>query len=272
MAALVFILAAACSGEDETVDAGWGAGRPGGGTGPLFVSIEVGGGFVPVGHDFRTLPQAVVYADGTSFSPGAVATIYPGPPVLPVIQGQLSEDQLAEIVEAAGHAGLLGGEHLDAGDPSIADAAITTITIVVGGEEHVTSVYALGGTGHPGDAPGITPEQQATRQAVQGFVDHVSSQVTEAESGRYEPDRYRVLPLEPQPIRAEVEANEVRWPLEDVELEAGSCTAVAGSQAEVLRSALDTASKITRWRTSSGRMFSLVVRVVLPHEPDCPET
>lgn len=271
-AALVFLLAAACSGNDETVGAGGGARTPGGGPGPLFVSIDVAGGFVPMGHDFRTVPQAVIYDDGTTFSPGAIAMIHPGPPVLPVIQGELTEDQSAEIVEAAGHAGLLGGEHLDTGDPSIADAATTTITIVIDGEEHVTSVYALGATSHPGDAPGITPEQQATRQAVQGFVDHVSAQVTEAESGRYEADRYRVLPLEPQPVDAAVQVGEVGWPLEDVELEAGSCTAVAGPQAEVLRAALDTASEITRWRTSSDRVFSIVVRVVLPHEPDCPDT
>lgn len=225
-----------------------------------------------MGHDFRTVPMAVVYADGTMFSPGAIAMIYPGPPVLPVIQGELAENQLVEIIEAAHNAGLVGDKHLDVGNPSIADAATTTITIVVDGDEHVTSVYALGATSHPGDAPGISPDQQATRQAVQGFVDHVSSQVIEAETGHYEPERFRVLPLEPQPTDPAVEAGEVPWPLDDVELEAGSCTAVAGSQAEVLSSALDSASEITRWRTSSGRVFSLVVRVVLPHEPGCPDT
>ena len=245
---------------------------PGGGAGPLFVSIEVGGGFMPVGHDFRQVPQAVVYADGTSFSPGVITMVYPGPAVLPVIEGELDEDQLVEIIEAASDAGLLEDESVDAGDPPIADAPTTTITVVVDGEEHVTSVYALGTTSAPdGGSPGLTAEQQATRRELQGFVDRVSAEVTAVQSGQYEPERYRVLPLEPQPLDDAVEPDEVRWPLNHVELAAMSCTAVSGEDADALRDALDDASEITRWRTASGDVFALVVRAVLPHEPDCPD-
>lgn len=271
--AVTILFAAACSGGEDTVDAGRGAPTPGGGRGPLFVSIEVGGGFVPVGHDFRTVPRAVVYADGTSFSPGAITAIYPGPAVLPISVGRLDDDQLANLAIAAGDAGLLGGDPPDVGDPPIADAATTTITVVVDGAAHLTSIYALGTTSTPGGSaiPGITPEQRAARDKIQEFVERVATVVTAAESGLYEPERYRVLPLEPQPIADDVEANELPWPLEDVELRAMSCTAVAGEQAETLRRALDGASEITRWRTAPDQVFTLVARAVLPHEPDCPE-
>lgn len=95
---MLVVLAAACSNGDQGVVAGDGprddggggtdppagaAGAAGGGDGGLFVSIEMGGGFVPRGFDFRAPPSAVIYDDGTTLAPGAVIAIYPGPAVLP---------------------------------------------------------------------------------------------------------------------------------------------------------------------------------------------
>lgn len=266
------LLFAACSSDDTGVVADGGSPVPGGGPTPLLVSIELGGGFVPVGADFRNLPSAVIYADGSTFSPGATTAIYPGPAVLPVVEGRIDGDALARILEAADEHGLLADEPLDGGDPPIADAPTTTITVVVDGEEHVTSIYALAPVGGIGEEqPGVEPHQQDDRRAAQAFVDLVSELVTNAESDTYDIDRYRVFPLEPGPVEDGIEPDDVEWPLDDVELELRACTPVAGEQAEALESVLEGASQITRWHTGDGGAFELVVRPVLPHEPDCPD-
>ena len=264
------LFGAACSSGDDSVVADGGAPTPGGGDGPLFLSIEVGGGFVPVGHDVRMPPRAVVYADGTTFTAGATIAIYPGPAVLPVIEGQLDDEQLEAILEAAADAGLLDGDPLDVGEPPIADAPTTTITLVVDGDEHVTSVYALDEVGGGGAPAGIDDEQQANRDRVRAFVQQVSELVTGAEGDTYEPERYLVLPLEARASDDEVEPNEVDWPLDDVALTEMACVTVTGDHVEQLRPALDEATEITRWPSADGE-FNLVVRALLPHEPACPE-
>ena len=279
-------LATGCAGPTEQVTTDDSPGsdgesdrQPGGGDGPLFVSVEVGSGLVPMGHDFRSPPRSVVYDDGTTFSVGAINLIYPGPALLPVIEGQLDDGGIDEILAAAAEAGLDGSREQDFGRPPIADAPTTTITVVIDGEAHATSVYALNETGDRGPgrgepeeaSPGLTPEQEAARDQVREFLDLVSRLVSAAEEGQYEPERYRVLPLDPQTQPdAEVEPDEREWPVESVTLTPGECAAVSGADAEVLGAALREATEITRWRTDSGAVYTLAARAVLPHEPDCP--
>lgn len=295
VALLVLALASGCSGGEERLVAGSGSpegpgsgtapgsgegpqlpvGAPGGGPDGLVVSVEVGGGFVPVGWDFRSLPTAVVLEDGTTFSPGATVLSFPGPAVHPVVRGHLDDAAVAELVAAAAAAGLLEDEPVESGEPPIADAPTTTVTVVVDGEAHVTSVYALAeaggdGLGPAGETPGTTPEQAEARQRVADVVARVTTAVTEAEESLWEPDRYRVLPL---PATAdpgtEVEPDEREWPLPEVALVEGECNAITGEAAATLRAALADATELTRWRAATGT-FSLAVRPVLPHEPGCP--
>jgi hypothetical protein len=269
----VTLVAAACANGGETVVAdGGGTPTPGGGDRHLFVSIEVGGGFVPAGYDFRALPQAVVLDDGTSFSPGLTAAIYPSPAVLPVVTGRLPAAQLARIVAAADEAGLLGPEPLDVGEAGVADAATTTITVVVGGTSHVTAIDALGMPDR-GQAPGLGRDQLAARNKAQAFVELVAGLVTDAEAGRYEAVRYRVLPTEVlPPSDASVVPNELDWPFPDVALTNLRCTAITGDRVARFRAMLTGATEITRWRTGPDQVHDLVIRPVLPHEPDCPES
>lgn len=256
------------------------AGAAGGGEDGLFVSVDVGGGFVPVGHAFRSTPSAVIYDDGTTLSTGAVAAIYPGPAVLPLTQGQVDDEQLRQLVTAADTAGLLDDSVSDYGNPPVADAPTTTVTVVVDGEVHVTSVYALGmaDEGLPGQGPtggglpGVEGPQLEARERVSQFVDLVSRTVVEAEGDRYVPDRYRVLALPPdQGGDAVVEADEREWPFPDVALVEGECIAIGGDRAVEFRDLAEGATEITRWRNDAGQTFVLSVRPVLPHEPDCPE-
>ncbi|MGK2928494.1 MAG: hypothetical protein ACSLFO_02850 [Acidimicrobiales bacterium] len=271
---LLLTAATACGDDDEPVVAGdEGNGNapaddePGGGDDALFVSVERGGGFVPVGHDFRSLPSAVIYEDGRTFSPGAVMEIYPGPAVHPVFDGEISDERMRDVVGAAEDAGLLDETPPDFGETLIADAGTTTITVVVGGETHVTSVYALTEGGDT--LPGMEPEHDEARGRVSDFVGLVTSTV--AEGDEYVPDRYRLLPLPPEEIPAGgVEPDERDWPFADVTLTERECLAVTDGRADTLRDALQDATEITRWRTEAATVV-LVVRPLLPHEPDCPD-
>ena len=294
---LMVVATAACSSGGQRVvagdgspsdgpdDAGGGAtdppaGSAGGGEDGLFVSVEMGGGFVPVGHDFRSTPNAVIYGDGTTVSPGAVAEIYPGPAVLPLTAGHLGDEGLRQLVAAAATAGLLDDVDEDYGNPPVADASTTTVTVVVDGDAHVTSVYALGFEhgGPPGEAAsgvafsGVDEEQAEARDRLAHFVGLVSNAVTEAEDDRYVPDRYRVLPLAPgQGPDGVVEPDERPWPFPDVPLVEGKCTAISGERAVEFRELIEGATEITRWRTDAGQAYALAIRPVLPHEPDCPQ-
>ena len=259
------------SGDDGAVPVG----ELGGGDGPLFASVARGGGFAVFGADFRSVPDAVAYADGTTFSPGVVVMSFPGPAVVPVVRGEVPDDDLRTIAAAAAEAGLLDGTEADFGDPPIADATTTSITVVVDGEAHETSVYAEAEADPT--VRGLDEAASEARRRVSGFVDVLTSTVTGTEGERYDPERYRMLPLRADETDAGgtgtdgPEADEREWPLSDVALTERSCTAVTGEQADILEEALDQATEITRWRVASGEVFTLAVRPVLPHEPGCPE-
>ncbi len=281
IAVSVLLLAVACGADQEVVTGDTDpsgsdlpeSGRPGGPVADLVVSVDVGGGFLPRGQSFRTVPQAVVYEDGTTLAPGATITIYPAPALPAVTKGRVDGDMVEQLVAAAADAGLLDENEEDFGEPTIADAATTTITVVADGKTHVTSVYALDGLGGLGPMPaGVTTDQQQARDRVSDFVQFVSRTVVGAGGEPYVAERYRLLPLAPdQEVDLAVEPDTRDWPFPDVALQEGECTAVSGEQADELHDALASASEITRWRTASGQTFVLSVRPVLPHEPACPE-
>lgn len=297
LVALLFAIAlvvGACSGGggggDEEVQT---SGQPGGRQDPLFVSIEVGGGFVPRGADFRQPPQASVYSDGRAFSPGAITLQYPGPAVLPVFEGRLTQAQIDEILSAAEEAGLADDEEQDYGEPLVADAPTTTITVVTNGQTYVTSIYALGFSEGPEGGPEGPPEGEPerapagsgnksdteARREVSEFVEKVSGMVMAAQQDSFAPDRYRVLPLaiaddgggEPAPPNETgIEPQVKDWPFPDVALTENECVAIVGDKAPRFAEELEQANQITRWRTASGEEYELAVRPTLPHEPDCP--
>ena len=275
--ALLTALGTACSDPGEEVTT---TGSPGGRDDPLFVSIEVGGGFVPQGHDFRQPPTSVIYSDGQTFAPGAITLQYPGPAVLPVTRGKLTDAQIEQVAEAAEKAGLTG-EPRDYGQPPVADAPTTTITVVIDGQTRTASIEALqeappdmGENDQP--PPGMSEESLEARREAREFVEFVGSLLEPGEAAEHEPDRYRVLPLavdrnEPRPAAEEGLEPQVRdWPFPHIALIENECTPVTGPDAVNFRQALREANEMTHWKTSSGELFNLAVRPVLPHEPDCP--
>jgi hypothetical protein len=279
--AVPILVLAACGDDDEGVRTQPGDGtdgtggdaspspdgpRPGGGSDGLVLSIESVGGFTTPEMTFRQTPTTVVYDDGSTVTQGAVMAIYPGPAVLPLVDGQIGDDDLARIVALAEEAGLLGGDP-DVGSPPVADVPDTRITLVADGETHVTVVPALG-FDEPG--PGVSGEQAEARERIERFLAEVSSIVTAGESSdMVRPERYRVLPVRPGPDEVpDVEPNRLDWPLE-VDLVEGECTPITGDDVAALESALEQATEITLWADDDGTGWRLAIRPVLPHEPDC---
>jgi hypothetical protein len=238
---------------------------PGGADGALVVSVEVVGAFTTPEAGFRQLPTQVVYEDGTTASQGAVMAIYPGPAVLPVVRGELTEAEVARVREAAVEAGLTGD--LDVGEPPVADAGTTRITVVVDGTGHVTEVPSLG---FDEVGPGVDEDQAEARGRVQSFLDELDRLFVGAETSDWlAVDRYRVMALEPlEGDELDVEPNRLDWPLDEAPA-MGECTPVTGEDATTLEGVLDRATEITVWTGPGGEVFRAAVRPVLPHEPDC---
>ena len=285
-AALLFLAIAAC-GDDETDATGPPGdgdiggdtptvdGEPGGGEGGLFVEIAFTGGFVPADFDFRNVPGVVVYEDGTVLVPGAVTAQFPGPAVMPLFTGTIEPAVLEELLSSAAEAGMVGGVPPvgEVGDIPIADAAATRVTVVVDGDEQVVEAYALTeASGSDLGQTGLSDEEIAGRSALARFVTDVTDAATVAADQPFVPDRYRVRArpaLDPADVDPAVQPNVVAWPAAVEPPPDDACTAITGDAVEPFVAALDQASEITQW-TAGERTFSLVVRPVLPHEPDCP--
>jgi hypothetical protein len=250
-------LLAACGGDPAPAAGG---GSPGGGDGDLFVLVDTSGGLVAPGSLFGELPRIVVYADGTVLVPGASGDVFPRAAVTPLRTGRLDEGATADLVREAEGAGLLAATppDLDGGSQVIADGPTTTIHVVVDGDDHVASAYALGL---------VTPESGARAQAL-SFVDAVQAAADDAADADFDPTAYVVLPSEPYDSTSGVEPNRLDWPAGLPALTVGTCIVVDGAAAGTLEAVLPEATQITRWE-SGGGSFALSIRPLLPHEHGC---
>jgi hypothetical protein len=259
---LVLLGAAACSGDADGGDPGGsGGGRPGGGAGGELVVIDISGGLLPPGALFSEVPVVAVYADGTAVVPAPVNGSFPGPAVQPLATGTLDEATVADLVQHAADAGLLRDKVIDLDTPGadvIADGPTTTIHLVVDGETHDVSAYALGL---------VTPES-GDRAAAAAFVASVRQAAEAAAVDDYDPTGYRVLPSEPYEGEAGVTPNTVDWPAGLPELALGGCVVVDGDAADTLEGVLGHATQITRWLQGEDA-FALSIRPLLPHEGAC---
>src|SRR5207244_9333185 len=85
------------------------AGCAGGGSSPsgaiahpagdaLILRIATEGGFLPPGATFSQVPGLSVYGDGRIIEPGAVAAVFPGPVLPPLLVRRLSEAGIQAIL------------------------------------------------------------------------------------------------------------------------------------------------------------------------------
>lgn len=281
------------SGSDEDSDA------------PV-LQVVVGGGFVPMGYDFSRVPDLTVYADGRAITHGPQIEIWP-PPALPnLLVTELSEEDVAALVESARDAGLLG-ELPEYGQPPVADAPTTTVTVTVDGTTYVHAANALGigdGAGLDGDGlegdglegdglgeempgepamDGLSDDSRAARVALAEFVAGAHELVGTAGTGDpYEITAFGVFArpavettvpddtlAEPEPgVEPELERQVLAWPLDVALAGASECVLVDGADAQTLRDSLLQANMATAFE-QDGVRYDAFFRPLLPHEDGC---
>ncbi|RJK94885.1 hypothetical protein [Vallicoccus soli] len=264
-------LAAGCGSTTTTSGASPGAGEEPA-PGPV-LRVDATGGFTSPQELAARLPLLVVEADGTAHTSAAVPAVYPGPALRPVATGTLPAEQVDRLVQALLDAGV-GGDP-DLGEPPVADATTTRVTLRHEGREHVLEAYALAEAVAPD--PALTAEQQDARARLAAAVEEAAAAVQGAATSPYEPAAVAALvaPVPPGPADPAVGARTpVPWPGpalpgeplgEGVE---GGCVVARGAQADAVLDAAADADALTPW-TSGGAEWSVVLRPLLPGEEGC---
>ncbi|PRY70633.1 hypothetical protein B0I08_101770 [Glaciihabitans tibetensis] len=267
--------------------------------GTAVVRVEQTGGFVTPQTTFSRVPDLAVYADGRTITPGPQIRIFP-PPALPSLQiSELSDAQVERIVDIADDAGLLNAS-VEYGEPNIADATTTVVTIVSEGETYVHEAYALSSVSL--DAPvdpdsdvsegvtlGIDAAAAEARSALSSFIAEATTIASNAEaeqSAVWEPDAYslRATPAQAasaggldgtdgtdviDDIAGESPAPALPWEIADVTLSAAAeCVSVEGEQATQLRDQLAAANELSLFKQADGE-YQVWIRPVYPDEIPC---
>lgn len=246
--------------------------RGGGTTGAPLLQVRTAGGFVPVGYDFRTVPELTLYPDGTVITHGPRVLIYPGLALPNLLTTRLDPADLDAVVDAARDAGLLA-DAPDYGRPEVTDVATTTVTLRVDGDEHVHAAYALS-LGDPGATADLPADAAAARATLTAFLDQVRDLVGHGLDGeQYAAERFGVLaePVPDDALRLEdgMERQVLPWPVRTVALaDAGGCVLVDGDDGVTLAGVLAEANQLTVFEQDGAR-YEVHPRPLLPHETGC---
>lgn len=251
-----------------------GTGGPGGGE-PAVLTIRYVGGLVPPMMR-ESVPAISLWRDGFVVQPGAQIAIYP-PPALPaVMSAQVEAAAMPGVLDtvAAG----LDGLPDDFGYPPTADVPATVVTWRADGGEQVWTAASLG-VGDDVPSEGVTEEQVRAREQLTRVVDYAQAVAAGGVEGvpvsAQQPYAVPAWYVWSAPFQesGEPAPEPVRWPgppLTGSET-AWGCQVVTGEDVAVVTEALTTAVATTPWK-SGGSRWTVVVRPVLPGEPDtCPE-
>jgi hypothetical protein len=276
LACLVALAACGGAGSGEPIEHPTGADE-------LVLSIETGGGFVPVEVAAAGLPSFVLLGDGRAIVQGPVPAIFPGPALPNLQERRLTETGVQAILSRFVGSGLFEESYQLTGAANVvADAPTTTFTLRAGGREATVSVYALGII-DAASAPGIDERELEAHRS----LGELSRSVTDLDSWlpdgswvddawrAHEPDALRVYvrPADAAPADENLIPGELEWPLEVplaefAMVDSGTglaCGVAAGDDARLLLEALRQANQLTRW-LSEDEAYSLTVRPLLPHE------
>lgn len=249
------------------------AGRPA-------LQVRVLGGFQPVGYDVARVPSLTVYADGLEIGEGPTPLTAPGPALPSLLERRIPPAQVRDLVARATAAGAL--ERTDLGRPGVADASTVRITVATPDGTSVRDVYALyEGQPAPGEPPvsGPTPEQEAARARLRAFVDSVTTvdgpgRGAHADDWRpFVADRVAAVARPWTGGAPRLPRDERPWPgaaLPGAALAPGAaCALTTGAAAADVLTAARSANRTTRWTTTDGRAWQVLLRPLLPSETGC---
>jgi len=236
--------------------------------GHFFLEIWQGPGFVPIEYALGRPPQHAVTVGGEVYYEGPVFEVFPGP-LLPNVQhGQLSEGNLASVIEATAATGIsqLGEVNIPqpTTGPVIADAPTYEVVLRDRQGLHLLRIEALGAESH------TDPRVMAVRDLLE-ILDQAAAE-TAAEP--YSGERVQVyVSVGPMPPPDPSVANERPWPLPDSppreeDAEGFECRVYEGQDAAELLEVFADANHGTRW-DYEGTLHQLLARSLLPREEPC---
>lgn len=207
----------------------------------------------------------------------AIPAIYPGPLLVEPFARPISDRGIAVIEDSLRSQGLLVTRDFSEGT-AVAGGATAHLQVVVGGNTYELSgdpsriARCVGGTRcvpEPGTAEAFAAFwQQLTGDPGTWLGSDLGAEV------RYEPERLAVLAMSPVEVAdGPIQAGSESWPLGPFSTfglaYAGSrCGVVGGPGLESLLPVLRRSNQLTHFTDATGAERSLVVRVLLPGEPD----
>jgi hypothetical protein len=279
IAAVTLFLLSACARADDTVagpgdEASTGPSAPVvAGPDALVLRIEHFGGLAAPDQQIGRLPQVSVYGDGRVITQGPQTAEYPGQALPNLLVQQVDPATLGGLLDKATAAGVRTGA--DLGQPGVADASTTRITVATAGGTRTVDAVAL--TEAQPDDPRLTTAQRDARAKLAAFV----QQAEDLSAAKGMPD---AQPYQPTAIAAfahpytrpedglPTEPGPVAWPgpaLPGTTFSGqAGCVTADGAEAAKVLTAAKSAKSITPW-TSGGHQWTVVFRPLLPDEAGC---
>ena len=273
LAVLPILTLVACA-QPGTVGPGSGPTVTNYGPDDLVLRVEYVDGFVPVQHIVTRLPLISVYGDGRVITEGPMIEIFPSPAMPNVLVRTIEASAVNELVRLAIDAGV--GSGVDYGQPPIADAPSTRVTVLTDEGELVSQANALGMDEH-----GVTDAQAQARRQLQGLVDKLTDLPALLGAGAGEEQSYEPTALAAvswpwvDPGSTDIPAQpEIAWPGPALPGEALAnfgdlnCLVVSGAELPAVLEAAASANVLTPW-VSEGQRWSVAFRPLLPEESSC---
>lgn len=271
-------LLSACA-QPGTGPGGAGAGSPSSappappaGGDALVLRVTQTGGFAGPDALAGRLPGLSVYADGQVIFDGPVTANYPGPALPNVLVRVVSPEQVKQLTAQAVAAGVRDGA--DFGQPGVADASTTEVTVVTDAGKQTVGANALR-EALPDD-PLLTPAQKQAREKLRAFIDGAEQLASGPGARPYQPEvlaavvRPYVEPGNDLPAKPKA----VQWPGPALpgeplttERKIG-CVTATGAQRDAILAAAKNANAGTPW-TSGGNGWTVTFRPLLPDESGC---
>jgi hypothetical protein len=239
----------------------------------LVLRIERVGGLMAPDQQIGRLPVVSVYADGRVITQGPIPAMYPGPALPNLLVQQADPALVRQLVDKATAAGV--GSGADLGQPGVADAPATRITVATGSGTRSVSAVAL--TEASPDDPRLTAPQRAARAKLAAFVQEVTDLSVAAGMPAAQPYVPTAIAALARPYTRPQDGlpsppAEMAWPGPGLPGQPVSgnlgCVVATGDQAKAVWTAAQKANAITPW-TSGGKQWTVEFRPLLPDESGC---